>query len=219
MRITVLGSAAGGGFPQWNCNCRNCDGVRGGTHPRHGRARSRPSPSPPTTPSTGCCSTPRPTCSQQIRAIPCPAAGARPARHGDRRHRADGRRRSTTPPGLLHAARGAAAPLPLWCTDPVRGRPDATAIRCCACSTHYCGVELACASRSTAAPFEVAGRRRPALRRAAAASKAAAVFAAPRTSRVAGDNIGLRDHRHARAAARCSTRPGWARSSRRCATR
>jgi pyrroloquinoline quinone biosynthesis protein B len=27
----VLGSAAGGGFPQWNCNCPNCDGVRRGT--------------------------------------------------------------------------------------------------------------------------------------------------------------------------------------------
>ena len=31
MHIRVLGSAAGGGFPQWNCNCRNCDGVRKGT--------------------------------------------------------------------------------------------------------------------------------------------------------------------------------------------
>ena len=31
MRIRVLGSAAGGGFPQWNCNCRNCSGVRNGT--------------------------------------------------------------------------------------------------------------------------------------------------------------------------------------------
>ena len=31
MRIRVLGSAAGGGFPQWNCNCRNCSGLRHGT--------------------------------------------------------------------------------------------------------------------------------------------------------------------------------------------
>lgn len=31
MKIVVLGSAAGGGFPQWNCNCRNCAGVRAGT--------------------------------------------------------------------------------------------------------------------------------------------------------------------------------------------
>lgn len=31
MHIQVLGSAAGGGFPQWNCNCRNCRGVRAGS--------------------------------------------------------------------------------------------------------------------------------------------------------------------------------------------
>lgn len=28
MIISVLGSAAGGGFPQWNCNCTNCQGFR-----------------------------------------------------------------------------------------------------------------------------------------------------------------------------------------------
>src|ERR1700690_1411667 len=28
MRIRILGSAAGGGFPQWNCGCGNCVGVR-----------------------------------------------------------------------------------------------------------------------------------------------------------------------------------------------
>jgi pyrroloquinoline quinone biosynthesis protein B len=31
MRIRVLGAAAGGGFPQWNCGCPNCRGVRAGT--------------------------------------------------------------------------------------------------------------------------------------------------------------------------------------------
>ncbi|WP_298188368.1 pyrroloquinoline quinone biosynthesis protein PqqB [uncultured Pseudomonas sp.] len=31
MYIQILGSAAGGGFPQWNCNCRNCRGVRDGS--------------------------------------------------------------------------------------------------------------------------------------------------------------------------------------------
>ena len=30
MRVRVLGSAAGGGFPQWNCGCPNCRGVRDG---------------------------------------------------------------------------------------------------------------------------------------------------------------------------------------------
>ena len=31
MRVKVLGSAAGGGFPQWNCGCRNCSRFRGGS--------------------------------------------------------------------------------------------------------------------------------------------------------------------------------------------
>jgi pyrroloquinoline quinone biosynthesis protein B len=31
MRVKVLGSAAGGGFPQWNCGCPNCSGLRNGT--------------------------------------------------------------------------------------------------------------------------------------------------------------------------------------------
>jgi pyrroloquinoline quinone biosynthesis protein B len=33
----VLGSGAGGGFPQWNCNCDNCRGLRSGSR----RARPR----------------------------------------------------------------------------------------------------------------------------------------------------------------------------------
>jgi pyrroloquinoline quinone biosynthesis protein B len=28
MRVRILGSAAGGGFPQWNCNCRTCTAAR-----------------------------------------------------------------------------------------------------------------------------------------------------------------------------------------------
>lgn len=31
MIFRVLGAAAGGGFPQWNCNCPNCAGLRAGT--------------------------------------------------------------------------------------------------------------------------------------------------------------------------------------------
>ena len=37
MRVRVLGSGAGGGFPQWNCNCDNCRGLRTGSR----RARQR----------------------------------------------------------------------------------------------------------------------------------------------------------------------------------
>jgi len=31
MKVRVLGSAAGGGCPQWNCACRNCQGARDGS--------------------------------------------------------------------------------------------------------------------------------------------------------------------------------------------
>src|SRR5207245_3825115 len=31
MRVKILGSAAGGGFPQWNCNCPNSSAFRRGT--------------------------------------------------------------------------------------------------------------------------------------------------------------------------------------------
>ncbi|GLR07696.1 pyrroloquinoline quinone biosynthesis protein PqqB [Mixta theicola] len=40
MQIKVLGSAAGGGFPQWNCNCKNCQGVRNGTMKTSRRTQS-----------------------------------------------------------------------------------------------------------------------------------------------------------------------------------
>jgi pyrroloquinoline quinone biosynthesis protein B len=39
MRVEILGSAAGGGFPQWNCACRNCRAVRGGVFA--GKARNQ----------------------------------------------------------------------------------------------------------------------------------------------------------------------------------
>ena len=39
MLVKILGSAAGGGFPQWNCACANCSALRAGTF--RGRARSQ----------------------------------------------------------------------------------------------------------------------------------------------------------------------------------
>ena len=39
MRVKVLGSAAGGGFPQWNCACANCRALRAGTF--RGKARTQ----------------------------------------------------------------------------------------------------------------------------------------------------------------------------------
>jgi pyrroloquinoline quinone biosynthesis protein B len=40
VKIRVLGSAAGGGFPQWNCNCPNCGGFRAGTLQARARTQS-----------------------------------------------------------------------------------------------------------------------------------------------------------------------------------
>lgn len=40
MQVLVLGSAAGGGFPQWNCNCPNCQGARNGTAAAKARTQS-----------------------------------------------------------------------------------------------------------------------------------------------------------------------------------
>jgi pyrroloquinoline quinone biosynthesis protein B len=34
VRVRVLGSAAGGGFPQWNCRCATCEAARGGERAR-----------------------------------------------------------------------------------------------------------------------------------------------------------------------------------------
>jgi pyrroloquinoline quinone biosynthesis protein B len=39
MRVKILGSAAGGGFPQWNCACPNCRSLRAGTF--QGKSRTQ----------------------------------------------------------------------------------------------------------------------------------------------------------------------------------
>ena len=41
MKVRVLGSGAGGGFPQWNCNCSNCRRIR--DHSMRGRPRTQSS--------------------------------------------------------------------------------------------------------------------------------------------------------------------------------
>jgi|SRR5215469_12229986 len=39
MHVKILGSAAGGGFPQWNCACPNCRALRAGSF--HGKPRTQ----------------------------------------------------------------------------------------------------------------------------------------------------------------------------------
>jgi pyrroloquinoline quinone biosynthesis protein B len=41
MRVKVLGSAAGGGFPQWNCACPQCMGVRTGSLKARARTQTQ----------------------------------------------------------------------------------------------------------------------------------------------------------------------------------
>lgn len=40
MLVRILGSAAGGGFPQWNCNCNGCQATRRGDTGVHQRTQS-----------------------------------------------------------------------------------------------------------------------------------------------------------------------------------
>ena len=40
IRILVLGTAAGGGLPQWNCNCDICRRARGGDEATPGSSQA-----------------------------------------------------------------------------------------------------------------------------------------------------------------------------------
>ncbi len=46
MWLRVLGSAAGGGYPQWNCRCPPCRAIRDGTRPARARTQSSIAVSP-----------------------------------------------------------------------------------------------------------------------------------------------------------------------------
>ncbi len=41
MQVRILGSAAGGGFPQWNCACSNCGALRAGTFQGKSRGQAQ----------------------------------------------------------------------------------------------------------------------------------------------------------------------------------
>jgi pyrroloquinoline quinone biosynthesis protein B len=137
VRIRVLGSAAGGGFPQWNCNCRNCAGVRSGTI--HTRPRTQSSIAVTgKTPGSWALVNASPDILSQLQAnsLLQPARAIR-----DTGITAivlvDGQVDHTT--GLL-MLREATRPWPLWCTDSVyadltRGNPILEVL------SHYCGVD------------------------------------------------------------------------------
>ena len=185
MRITVLGAAAGGGFPQWNCNCRNCSGVRTGSV----RARPRTQSSifiRPDASADGILFNASPDILEQIRSHPAlqPARGARDSAIAGV-VLMDGQVDHAT--GLF-MLRERGTPLPLWCTDPVAddltlGNPVLRVLG------HYCGVQRERIALDGSA-FDVPGVPGLSLRALALSSKAAP-YSPHRDSPVAGDNIGL----------------------------
>jgi pyrroloquinoline quinone biosynthesis protein B len=185
VKIRVLGSAAGGGFPQWNCNCRNCSGLRAGTL----RARAR------TQSSIAVCGADSrswvlvnasPDVLAQLRASPLLQPGRTPR---DTALAAivlvDAQIDHTT--GLF-MLRESTRPLPVWCTDDacadlMHGNPIFGVLR------HYCGVE-----RHTMTPdgqeFTVAGAPGISWRALAVPSKPAP-YSPHREAPVPGDNVAL----------------------------
>ena len=185
MRIRVLGSAAGGGFPQWNCNCRNCSGVR------NGALRA----SPRTQSSIAVCGrdgtrwalvNASPDILAQLRANP-PLHGARALRDSALAGivLVDGQIDHTA--GLL-MLRESGTPLRLWCTEQVcadlsRGHPLLSVL------AHYCGVEPHIVVADGRA-FAIPGIAAISWRALAVAGKPAP-YSPHRDSPVAGDNIAL----------------------------
>ena len=185
MRITILGSAAGGGFPQWNCNCANCAGVRASTC----RAKPRTQSSifiRPDTSADGVLVNASPDILEQIRSHPA----LQPARAP----------RDTAIAGVLlmdgqvdHATglymlRERGSPLPVWCTDPVdadlrTGNPIFSLLQ------HYCGVDRR-AVPLDGSSFEVPGVPGLSFKALPLASKPAP-YSPHRDNPVVGDNIGI----------------------------
>ena len=188
MRVTILGSAAGGGFPQWNCNCRNCAGVRSGAVNAKARTQSSIFVQPDDG-IDGVLFNASPDILEQIRSHPT----LQPARAP----------RDSAIAGVVlidaqidHAAglfmlRERSAPLPLWCTDPAfedlsQGNPVLRVLG------HYCGVQRNRIALD-GAWFEVPGVADLRFRALPLASKAAP-YSPHREQPVPGDNIGVTIH-------------------------
>ena len=185
MRITVLGSSAGGGFPQWNCNCRNCAGLRSGTV----RAKPRTQSSifvRADSGADGLLFNASPDILAQVRATPA----LQPARRVRDSAIAgvvliDGQVDHAT--GLL-MLRERDTPLPLWCTDPV-AEDLASGLPLLNVLGHYCGVRRERIPLD-GTPFAVPALPDLSLRALPLTSKAAP-YSPHREQSVPGDNIGV----------------------------
>jgi pyrroloquinoline quinone biosynthesis protein B len=185
MRIRVLGAAAGGGFPQWNCNCPNCDGVRKGTI--RARPRTQSSIAVSSDGTDWVLFNASPDLPAQFRAF----AGLQPARAiRDTAVRAivliDAQIDHTT--GLLMLREG--APLEIHCTEMVRedltsGNPLFRIL------DHYCGVRWHPIPVDADSTFAVSGAGGLAFTAVPLKSKAPP-YSPHRDDPHRGDNIGVR---------------------------
>ena len=183
MKLIVLGSSAGGGFPQWNCNCAQCAGVRAGRPGLKARTQSSVIVGGP---QDWLLVNASPDILQQIRDTPAlqPARGLRDTGIAGVLL-ADGQIDHTT--GLF-MLRERGRPLPLWCTDPVfedltRGNPILNVLG------HFCGVARQ-AVQPDGSAFEVPGVTGLRVRALPLWSKPAP-FSPHRDAPVVGDNVGF----------------------------
>lgn len=189
MKIRVLGAAAGGGFPQWNCNCRNCAGVRSGAIRALARTQSSIAVSGRTRGdgvSGWALVNASPDILAQLKANPDfqPGRALRDSAIAGILL-VDGQVDHTTG---LYMLREATRPWNLWCTDSVyadltRGNPILKVL------AHFCGVEH---HRIDPAEGEFTVDGVPGVRwRALAVPGKPAPYSPNRESPVPGDNIAL----------------------------
>ncbi|MGH8679444.1 MAG: pyrroloquinoline quinone biosynthesis protein PqqB [Burkholderiales bacterium] len=185
MRIRVLGSAAGGGFPQWNCNCPNCDGLRKAT--LRAKARTQSSIAISADEVDWVLFNASPDLLAQFRAFPelQPARAIR-----DTAVRSivliDAQIDHTT--GLLMLREG--KPLEIYCTDMVRedltaGNPLFNILH------HYCEVNWHPVDTASGSAFSVAGAGQLIFTAVPLKSKAPP-YSPHRDNPHEGDNIGMR---------------------------
>lgn len=183
MKLVVLGSSAGGGFPQWNCNCAQCAAVRAG---RRGLVARTQSSIAVGGPCDWVLVNASPDILQQIKAVPA-LQPARALRDTGIQGvlLVDGQIDHTT--GLF-MLRERGQGLPLWCTDPVyddltQGNPILKVL------SHFCGVQRQRLLPDGSA-FEVPGVKGLRIRALPLWSKPAP-FSPHREHTVVGDNVGF----------------------------
>jgi pyrroloquinoline quinone biosynthesis protein B len=185
VKIRVLGSAAGGGFPQWNCNCRNCAACRHGTLRARARTQSSIAVAGSAEASWALVNA-SPDITAQLQANPVLQPGRALRDTGLAAIvLVDGQVDHTTG---LYMLREAGRPWPIWCTDSTyadltRGNPILDVLG------HYCGVDR---RRIDLAGERFAVEGVPGVSwRALPVTSKPAPYSPNRDSPVPGDNIAL----------------------------